>query len=82
MRRRLAEPAESPRAASGSGLASLTLPVIARPAGLLVDERSFEEHRRTQEPRLSGQCWLTFTPDHPVGAGHQWGPAITPALFG
>src|SRR3712207_97475 len=62
MRRRLSKPAESPRAASGSGLASLTLPVIAPPAGLLVDERPVEEHRRTQELRLSGQCRLLRTP--------------------
>ncbi len=56
MRRRSVKPAGSPRADSRSGLASLTLPVTAPPAGLPVDERPFEEHRRTQERRLSGQC--------------------------
>ena len=38
----------------------LTLPVIAPPADLPVDERPFEEHRRTQEARLSGQSHLMY----------------------
>ena len=32
-------------------------PLSLLPVGLLFDERPFEEHRRTQEPRLSAQCW-------------------------
>jgi hypothetical protein len=41
MRRKLAKPAERPRADAGRGLALLTLPVIAPPVGLLFDERPF-----------------------------------------
>src|SRR3954462_5886989 len=54
LRRRMEELAERPRPASGSDLTSPMLPVIAPPVGLLVDERPFEEHRRTQEQRPSG----------------------------
>jgi hypothetical protein len=41
------------------GLPPFTRASLAPPAGLLVDERPFAEHRRTQEQRLSGECRLT-----------------------
>ena len=66
MRRRLAKPAESFRAALGSGPASLTLPGIAPAADLLVDVRPFKEHPRTRGQRLSGRCRLK-APAHTSG---------------
>ena len=70
MRRWLEEPAERPRPAPGSGLTLPTLPVIAPPFGLLVDQRPFEEPVKPRKPGYLGNACqiIPRPPAFPVAA--------------
>ncbi len=58
MRRRLGEPAGRTREDARGGLPSFTRASLASPAGLLIDEHFFKEHRRARRLRLSGKSRL------------------------